>query len=251
MKELTLEFFKLRRKKIGWMIAIFLAAEVLWIFMITSYTLARHPENVGWEYVLLMLSTLNGLFLPIISAVIVSRLCDMEHKGTTWKMLMATNVSRNRIYLAKWICANTLLLCGAAFQIGALSAFGVFKNFPDPLPLVLLVRLLAGTLLTNLAVTALQQWISLTFKNQTFALTLGMAGGFLGVTASFFPASIRKLFVWSYYTEMSPIGMSYNALAETSRYFVLPAQAGNGVAALLMIAIFYTAGCLHASRQEI
>ena len=30
-------------------------------------------------------ATMNGLFLPILAAVIASRICDMEHRGNTWR----------------------------------------------------------------------------------------------------------------------------------------------------------------------
>lgn len=76
------------------------------------------------------ISSMNGLFMPIMSAVVVSRICDMEHKGSTWKMLAATNVGRGRLYATKYICTNSLILYGIGVQALFIIVFGLTKDFP-------------------------------------------------------------------------------------------------------------------------
>jgi Uncharacterized protein conserved in bacteria len=246
---LGLEYFKIRRKKIWIMITFFIAAEMLWAFMSTSMSIARNPDHAVWESIFFSISSMNGLFMPIISAIVVSRICDMEHKGATWKMLVATNVSRDRLYAAKYICTNSLLLYGILAQTILMIAFGLIKDFPGGPPIDLLTRFLGGTMLTTLAVTALQQWISMAIKNQAFALCLGMLGGFIGMTAGLFPAIARHLFIWSYYLELSPVTFLY--AESSSTYMVQPMGLGIVVAALMMTFLFYIAGNIHVSRQEI
>ncbi len=196
IKIVGLEFFKIRRKKIWIMILLFLLVEMLWAFLSTSRSISSHSDHAVWESIIFSVSSMNGLFIPIISAIVVSRICDMEHKGVTWKMLVATNVDRRQLYAAKYICANSLLLFGILTQMLLMIVFGLVKGFPRDLPIELLIRFMAGTLLTTLAVTALQQWISLAIKNQTFSLCLGMLGGFIGMTAGLFPAAFRHIFIW-------------------------------------------------------
>lgn len=191
---------------------------------------------------------MNGFFMPIISAVIVSRICDMEHKGSTWKMLVATNVGRRHLYAAKYISTNSLLLYGIFVQALFIIVFGVIKDFPSTLPIDLFIRFIGG-LLTTLAVTALQQWISFAIKNQAFALCLGMLGGFIGMTAGLFPAAIRRIFIWSYYLDLSPVTYRYDESA--GAYLVQPLSFGIVVGALIMTVLFYIAGIIHVSRQEI
>ncbi len=87
---------------------------------------------------------MNGLFMPIISAVVASRICDMEHKGSTWKMLVATNVERKQLYAAKYICINSLMLYAIFAQILFIIVFGLIKNFPDTVPIGLLIRFIGG-----------------------------------------------------------------------------------------------------------
>ncbi|MFS0859353.1 ABC transporter permease [Paenibacillus taichungensis] len=249
MKALSLEYFKIRRKKIWVMLTLFLAAEMIWASMSMSISISRSAANASWEALIFSIASMNGLFLPIISAIVVSRICDMEHKGNTWKMLMTTNTGRNHVYTAKYICANSLILYGIIAQAVFIVGFGLSKNISGPLPLSLLVQFAAGTLLTTLAITALQQWLSLTVRNQAFALCLGMLGGFIGTTSGLFPASIRHLFIWSYYMDLNPVTYIYSASSGTYVSGMLPV--GLLIAALLMAAIFYFAGNIHASRQEI
>lgn len=246
---LGLEYFKIRRKKIWIMITLLIAAELLWSFMSTSMSIARNPDHAVWESVFFSISSMNGLFMPIISAIVVSRICDMEHKGATWKMLVATNVSRGRLYAAKYICTNSLLLYGILAQTMLMIAFGLIMDFPGGPPIDLLTRFIGGTMLTTLAVTALQQWISLAIKNQAFALCLGMLGGFIGMTAGMFPAIARHMFIWSYYLELSPVTFLY--AESSSTYMVQPMGLGIVVAALMMTFLFYIVGNIHVARQEI
>ncbi|MFD2876663.1 ABC transporter permease [Paenibacillus rhizoplanae] len=97
--------------------AFFLAAELGWASMSMSISISRSADNATWEALIFSLSSMNGLFLPILSAIVVSRICDMEHKGDTWKMLMTTSVGRQTVYAAKFVCAGSLLLYGILAQV--------------------------------------------------------------------------------------------------------------------------------------
>jgi len=203
MRTIILEFYKLRRKHILSMITIFIGAEILWAFMAISMSMSRNPESIKWEAIITVISSMNGLFLPIISAIVASRICDMEHKGNTWKLLLSTNKK----------------------------------------------RFIISTMLTNMAILALQQWISFSIKNQAFALCLGMIGGFLGMSAALFPASLRRIFIWSYYTELSPVTYIYNG--KSAEYIIRTINPKIIAIVLLMGIVFYVAGNVHVSKQEI
>lgn len=188
--------------------------------------------------------------MPIVSAIVVSRICDMEHKGSTLKMLVATNVGRGQLYAAKYICANSLLLCGILVQTALMVVFGQLKDFPGGPPIGWLLQFIGGTLLTTCGITALQQWISLAIKNQAFALTLGMLGDFIGMTSALFPAAIRYLFIRSYYLDLNPMTNQYTESA-TNVYLAQPVDLGIMIAAMMMAVLFYLAGSLYVTWQEI
>lgn len=249
MKILTLEFLKLRRKKIFLMITMFMGVEILWALMSVSVSLSRNPSDTGWMATIVTLATMNGLFLPIISSVVMSRICDMEYKGNTWKLLMSVNVKPSKIYAAKYICGNILLLYAVVLQAIAIVIFSNVKGFAQPMPSSVLLKYAGGSMLISTTVLALQQWISLAFKNQIFALCLGMVGGFLGMTSDFFPVFVRRIIIWSYYTGLSPVACRFTN--NSADYIVQNQNIGIFAGVILMTLVFYIAGSCHISRQEL
>lgn len=249
MKSISLEFFKLKHKHLFLMITLLISVEIAWAFISVSMSISRNPSTVGWKDIIMTIASMNGLFLPIISAVVASRICDMEHKGNTWKLLISASVKRSYIYAAKYTCACLLLLYASVIQVFAIAVFGTVNSFEHPLPFFLLLRFLGGTMLTSIVIIALQQWVSLAVKNQSFALCLGMIGGFIGMTADLFPAMILPLFIWSYYTGLCPVTYSYlnNSMSFVTRnietYLV--------VVVVLIGTLVYAVGSIHVSRQDV
>lgn len=251
MKSVGLEFYKLRNKHIFLMILAFLTVEMLWAFTATQMAISRNSQHGGWLPLLMTLASMNGLFLPVLSAICVSRICDMEHKGNTWKLLLSLSVPRGKLYGAKYVCAAILLLGACVLQVLAVAAFGIVNGFEQRVPFAELLQFLFGAVLANMAVIALQQWVSMAIKNQAFALSLGMIGGFIGMTADLFPVAVRRFLLWSYYTGMSPVTQSY---ADEEIHFVVRSAGELIPTALLLVAagiVLYTAGSIHVSRQEV
>jgi len=251
MKIISIELYKLRHKRITLMLILFLFVEIAWTFMATSKSISRNPENATWEMLIAIIASMNGLFLPILTAICVSRICDMEHKGDTLKLLLSTSMKRGELYAAKYVSAAILMLLVSILQIFSIMIFGIINNFKESVPLFLFVRLLIGTTLTSLIVIAFQQWISMAVKNQAFSLCLGMIGGFIGMTADLFPAKVRSLFIWSYYTGLSPVTQSY---ANEKIQFIIRDVSSliPAMAALIVVGIcIYMVGSFQVSRQEI
>lgn len=249
MNGIALEFFKLRRRRVLLMIVLFLSVEIIWAFINVRNSFTRTPDSAGWEGIITTISSMNGLFLPILSAIVVSRIVDMEHKGETWKLLWSLAVNRNLLYAAKYVCAASLLLVAVLLQTLAIPGIGYATDLETPIPYALLFQFLSGTVLINLVIIALQQWVSLAVKNQAFALCLGMIGGFFGMTANLFPVFVRRLLIWSNYTALSPVTFSYGN--GTIRYVTQDIGWHLPAALLLVGAAFYLAGSIHLSRKDI
>lgn len=251
MRAISLELYKLRHKHLFLMVTLFLLVEIAWASIATSMSIARNPENAGWEPLIAMLSSLNGLFLPILTAICVSRICDMEHKGNTRKLLLTVSLKPIELYGAKYISAFIIMLWASMLQVLSIVAFGIINNFKEAVPLFLLFRFLMGTVLTNMAVIALQQWVSIAIKNQAFPLTLGMVGGFIGMASDLFPQGVGRIFVWAYYTRLSSVTQSYTN--EKIYFFVRDMNSLLPVMKALILASIgiYLAGCIHVSKQEV
>jgi len=251
MRAISLELYKLRHKRLFLMAMLFFTVEIVWIFMAVNVSISRNSDYAGWEMLIAIISSMNGLFLPILAAICVSRICDMEHKGNTMKLLLTASARRSSLYAAKYITASIIMLVVCFLQGIAIIAFGIANGFEQPVPLNLLTRFLIGTVLTNMTIIAVQQWISMSVKNQVFALTLGMIGGFIGMAADLFPFEVRRFFVWSYYTGLSPVTQSY-----TSEKIQFMIQDMNSLLPAMVILVvagigIYLTGSIHVSRQEV
>lgn len=205
MRYLSLEFYKIRRRGI-FLTALFLCgAEGAW----TAYSAQQYLEENGthlvWNNLFTNLALLHGLFLPMAIAVLASRICDMEHKGDTWKLLGTAAEPMNRLYFSKFLCAFLILTFTLTAELAVLIVFGIWKGFPVPIPMDLILPIYFGTLLVSVFVLALQQWISMAVSNQLVALIVGMAGAFLGFVGALFPAQVRIAFPWCAYADLSSV----------------------------------------------
>lgn len=197
------EYLKLKRKKFFLTVCLIQILEMFWVFA----ALSQKKMLQNWETLISNLSLLNGLFLSIMIAVIVSRLVDLEHKENTWKMLFSSPVSKMSIYLSKLICIMILLVfSGVISFLGILLISKVF-NFAGSIPFFLIFKYITFYIITSLPIVAFQLWISLIIKNQAFALGAGIVGSFLGYFASMF--SWNKVLFWTYPTSSSPIGFEF------------------------------------------
>ena len=78
---------KKQRYRNIWMVPFgFLAILTLWISVLMR-NLTPSDLTHGYQWVFYQLSMMNAIFMPVMLAVIASRLCDMEIKGSTFKLL--------------------------------------------------------------------------------------------------------------------------------------------------------------------
>ena len=174
MKLLQLEFYKCRRRKIVLVCAAVLAVELIWM---GAFFTRQDAEDLKWGWMLLLynLSTVDAIILPLSVATLASRNCELEHKGTTWKLL-ETMVTPGQLYAAKLAWGGLVLAVLLVIRSGLFLAVGVAQGFSEPLPLGRfgLFTLLSWTV--SMMVYALQQGLSLRFANQAAALVCGIAG---------------------------------------------------------------------------
>ena len=97
----TAEQQKQRRRRI-WIVPLgFLVILFLWAF-IGKRSLSAEDLARGYSYTLYQFPLLNVVLVPVMTAVIASRLCDMEIKGNTLKLL-CTLQKRSSFYDWKFI----------------------------------------------------------------------------------------------------------------------------------------------------
>ena len=212
MKALSVEYRKQRHLYVWLIPLIFLAVLFLWGTAgqrnLSDFDLAQ-----GYSYLLYQFPILNCILMPTMLAVIASRICDMEVKGQTWKLLF-TLQNKGGFYDRKFLTEFLYLLLFCLGQLGILLFYGMIYGYTEPLPLVLFFRHLAVTLVAGIAVLTLQHILSLLSANQIIPLLTGLAGSFLGLFSEFFPTALARLILWNYFGAFVPFGIAWDEAAQ-------------------------------------
>ncbi|MDP4153898.1 MAG: ABC transporter permease, partial [Bacillota bacterium] len=185
MKALAVEFQKIRRRKVWLIVAVLIFVQIiwiLWVFRNTNLNATRH----GWMLSLYQFPLLNSIIMPVIAAVVASRLCDVEHKGQALKLL-ETVMLPGKLFDAKFMCGALYMLAATVMQVLVLITAGYVLGFEGAVPIEKLFYYLLFTTAVNLAILLLQQVLSLDFANQKISIYVGRIGGRGGVYIKFLP----------------------------------------------------------------
>ena len=217
MKLVKLEFYKCRRRKVLLVCAAVVAAELLWF----GAYLARQDRadlQQGWMLFFYNLALVDAIVLPISVAALASRNCELEHKGTTLKLL-ETAVTPGQLYTAKLIWGALVLAAMLVVRSALFLGMGVQAGFPDAVPWG---RFALFTLLSwavSMMVYSLQQGLSLRFANQAVALVCGIFGSFVGIMSMLFPDWLVRCVPWGYYGLMSLSRMQWDEVTRYTEFF--------------------------------
>jgi len=213
MKYLCLELYKLKRRKVFLTFFLILGMELLFVF--SNYgnnsnflSMISDPNAPAWEDLIIGHAAMNGLFFHMLAAVVASRICDMEHKGNTWKLLECNNESRNTIWLCKFTVVAALMLAAILIQVFVVVAYGNAVGIVQPLPVKTLLDYAVGTIMVTFVVVTIQVFFSLVFSNQLVPMSVGMIGALIGFISTLLPAGIRNILIWGNYAELMVLGQN-------------------------------------------
>ena len=205
IKLLKCEYMKTRRRYVLLTALAVTAALLMWTCR------GNHGEDIirmGWMAYLYQMPLANAIFLPLLSIIVSSRLCDVEHKGVMLKQLAVTT-ERGKLYDAKFIYGFAIvLLCTLIGWVG-LIVYGYHKGFGGDVPIKLYLLYLLFTVTPTLAVYIFQHTVSMCFKNQAVTFFSGVIGTFIGVFSMFLPQFpwLRRIFIWGYYGVLQFVGL--------------------------------------------
>lgn len=180
-----------------------------------SEDVAKFMLQNGWHVVLFQFPLINSIFFPLLSVIIASRLCDLEHKGSCLK-LICTLTPRGRLYDAKLLYGLFITQsCVILFWIATI-IYGMLCGFGESFPITLYLLYLLFTLVPTAAVYCFQHALSMNFKNPAVPFFTGILGEFVGLFAMFLPQYpiLRRAVIWAYYGTLQFMGL-YGYTKET------------------------------------
>ncbi|WHH56916.1 ABC transporter permease [Petroclostridium sp. X23] len=248
IKALAMEFRKIRRRRVWAIVAALILVQILWSLW-GIQGMDAHDLSQGWMYFLYQFPLLNSIMMPVIAAVVASRICDIEHKGQMFKLLN-TVMPVGRLFAAKFLCGALYMLAVVILQLVVIVAVGYATGFDGNPPPDKLLYYLLFTTAVNLTILLLQQVLSLLFKNQMIPLTVGIIGSFAGLFTMFFPKSLEKLVLWGYYGVLMFVGMNWDKATRITDFYYMPVDWAGFITLTVMFFIIYTAGCALFIRKE-
>ena len=202
------ELYKGKHRNIWLVTTGFLFILILWAAY-TNRNRSAYDLAQGYTNLFFQIPVLNSILMPIMLAVIASRLCDMEIKGDTLKLLY-TLEPKSVFYDLKFIHEFLYLL---AFSIGEAMMFPVFGtifHYTETLSIPLLLRHTICLLIAGTFILTLQHILSLYASNQMTGLFVGIAGSFIGLFSAMFPPTVTRFTPWAYFLNFLPYRMDYD-----------------------------------------
>lgn len=248
IQALAIEFQKIRRRRIWAIVAALVLVQILWSLW-GIQRMDAHDLSQGWRYFLFKFPLLNSIMMPILAAVVASRLCDIEHKGQMLKLLN-TVMPMGRLFTAKFLCGALYMITTVILQLIFIVAVGCAAGFEGNPPSDKLLYYLLFTTAVNLTILLLQQVLSLLFKNQMIPLTVGIIGSFAGIFILFFPQSLARLLLWGYYGVLMFVGMNWDRAARITDFYYRPVDWAGFATLTVMFLIIYIAGRALLIRKE-
>ncbi|WP_349669561.1 ABC transporter permease, partial [Lacrimispora sp.] len=209
MKGILLEFYKIRRRKVGVIILVLLGVQCLWGLWAFRDMDAKKLSQ-GYMQCLYHFTVLNTIMMPMIAAITASKICDLEHKGQTFKLLL-TVMPAGALFDAKFICASMYMVAVGAAQMVFIIVLGNAAGFTEPFPPGYLFYYFVITIFVTVAILAIQQAFSLLFANQMVSFVIGITGSFAGLFSLFLPQNIQRGILWSYYGVLTPVRMNWDS----------------------------------------
>jgi len=245
---LSAEFRKIRRRKVWLIVAAMIFVQLLWALW-SIRRLDASALSQGWMRCLYEFPLLNSIMMPIIAAVVASRLCDIEHKGQTFKLL-ETIMPAGRLFDAKFLCGAVYMLAAVLAQLVMIVGAGRAAGFSGGVPVEKLMYYLVFTLSVSLAILLLQQVLSLLFANQMIPLALGLVGGLAGLYMMFFPQALAKLILWGYYGVLMLVGMDWDRTTRITDFHYVSVDWSGFIALIVMFCVIYAVGRTLFVRKE-
>ncbi len=248
IKALAMEFQKIRRRKVWAIVAALISVQIL-LALWGVDRMDAHELSQGWMHFLYQFPILNSIMMPVMAAVVASRLCDIEHKGQTLKLLH-TVMPAGRLFAAKFLCGALYMLAAALLQIMVIVSAGLVIGFEGSPPLDKLLYYLLFTTAVNLTILLLQQVLSLLFRNQMIPLTVGIIGSFAGLFIMFFPQNLGRFLLWGYYGVLMFVGLDWDRATRIADFYYVPVDWTGFSILAIMFCMIYIIGRALFIRKE-
>lgn len=250
-REWKTEWMKVRYRKIGLIVLAFLGLIVLWVSWILSRNDIEELTD-GYQMLFMNLPLIDTILMPTMIAMLGSRLCDVEVKGDTLKLL-CTMEKKGRLFDMKLLTGAFYLAVFVLLQTVQIFLTGRLYGFPGTAEPVWYVYFALQIYPVSMLILLLQVILSFFYENQILPLAAGLFGSFVGLFSWFFPNSnpLKILFLWAYYSELGFMAQDWDPATRISTFYDTPFPFPMLCLILALLLAGYLAGKQLFLRKEI
>lgn len=248
MKALFAELHKSRRRH---NVLVSLAAALVALFWGTQVGSGNADRlQCGFSALFYALPLINTVMLPLTTAVLASRIWDIEQKERCCRLLF-TLQSRASLFTGKTVLGLLRIALIACVEALGLPLIGRLYGFTEALSFIRLVWLLLSTFTVSAMLFFLWLLLSIRYQNQTPVLAAGTLASLSGLFSAFMPVRSLPVFPWSFFVSLSAMRMDWNMETRAVRYIAEPFPGGTLCAACAMAVLFACAAYAALVRKEV
>lgn len=162
------------------------------------------PEELanGYSALLYSLPVIEAILMPVMMAVLASRLWDMEIKGNTAKLLY-TLQSRRSLFAGKAVFGVLEVLLVTVLELACVPVLGRVHGYTEAFPTGQLCYLFVCTLAVDTMLFFGEFLLMLWVGTPLPALCVGIVGALVGLFSAFMPPLASYFVPFGYYIPLS------------------------------------------------
>ena len=162
------------------------------------------PEELanGYSALLYSIPVIEAILMPVLMAVLASRLWEIEVKGSMPKFLY-TLQERRSLFAGKAAFGLLEILLVTLLETGAAVLLGIVHGYTEAFPTEQLVYLFVCTLAVDAMLFFGEFLLMLWVGNPLPALCVGIVGALVGLFSAFMPPLVSYFVPFGYYIPLS------------------------------------------------
>ena len=206
----------------------------------------------AYSALLFALPVLNAILMPIVMALIASRLWDMEVKGSTTKLLY-TLQSRRSLFAAKAALGLAEIFLIVTLEAAGAPLIGHLQHYTQPYPAAGQAAYLWGcTFAVDCMIFFSELLLTVLLANPLPALCVGILGTLLGLFSAFMPAWVGYFVPWGYFIPLNTYRIAdWDQASKVVTYMIVPFQWPLLVATVVLAGILFFAAWYAMRNKEV
>ena len=223
------------------------------VFLWTGRLTSNDPEELANAYSALLyaLPVLNAILMPVVMALLASRLWDIEVKGSTTKLLY-TLQSRRSLFAGKALLGTGEVLLMVTLEMAVSILLGRVQGYTEAFPAEPFVYTGICTLAVDVMLFFSELLLMLIFDNPLPALCVGIVGALIGLFSAFMPPLVSYFVPWGYFVPLSCYEVAYwDRATRTVTFGLLPYNWGLLAFTVVLAAALFAAAWRMMRDKEV